>query len=240
MTAVFVACTRLPVGGSGVSSGSVTSTAGNALIMLATGYYTGTVGSPSLTASGGGTWVTDGTDNQHFTSTNDNFVLGFASCASATGGTQTITCTFPSTVGAQAYVYEFSGMAPANSMLDTLGTGAQVSANPLATSSLTNANANAVFMAVGFTYASANVTYGSPTNSWTTPTNGSDGNSTDNTTVTAYKIVSTVASDSTGWTVSASEKGSTFIAVYKQLWLPSGLGPDMTPDFSLGSGANLR
>src|SRR3954463_16484660 len=94
MAATFVTVTELNNSGGAGVSGSVTSTASNALIALASTYYTGVVANPTLTLSGGGTWTTDGRDNQHFSGSNDDFGLGFASTPSATGGTQTITTTW--------------------------------------------------------------------------------------------------------------------------------------------------
>ena len=140
-------------------------------------------------------------------------------CSSATGGTATFTVTWSNSATnsvAEAYIYEFS-MMPASGILDTGSTpvGQQGSASPVTTSSLTNANAADVMLAIGVTYSSGNETHGSPTNSWTMPTNGDETNGNALTSVTAYKIVTASAAQSTSWTDSPSVPWTAFIAAYK-------------------------
>jgi len=218
--ATFVKCTRLQgVINSNAASGSVSATAGNTLIALSGVYYGGASATPTMTMTGGGTWVTDARNHQHFTSSNDNFSMGFASVLSATGGTATMTVTWSNSATnsvAEAYIYEFSGM-PTSSILDTGSTpvGQQGSASPVTTSSLTNANAADVMLAIGVTYSSGNEVHGAPTNSWTMPTNGDETSGSALTSVTAYKIVAASAAQSTSWTDSPSVPWTAFIAAYK-------------------------
>jgi hypothetical protein len=218
LAAAFVKCTLLQSTTSGTASGAVTSTAGNALIIGTGAYYAGAAASPTLSVSGGGTWTSNTTNNQHFTSTNDNFVLGFASCPSATGGSQTITVTWaggPTYTVSTAYVYEFSGMA-SSSMLDVAGTGQQGSTSPIASTSLTSTNAADAFLMVSGTYTgSSSDTYGTPTNSWTTPTNGSQPSNTGFSGVSAYRIVTAAGANSTSVSVTPSEPWASLIVCYK-------------------------
>ena len=95
MAATFVKVTKLQnTGGSGatdVVSGAVSSTAGNALLVVAGAYYdASTAHAPTLAVTGGGTWTSHTPTDHHF-SGNDNMCMGFASCPSVTGGSQTLT-----------------------------------------------------------------------------------------------------------------------------------------------------
>jgi hypothetical protein len=217
--ATFVKCTRLQgVINSNAASGSVTATASNTLIALSGVYYGGAAGTPTMTMTGGGTWVTDARNHQHFTSSNDNFSMGFASVLSATGGTATMTVTWSNSATnsvAEAYIYEFSGM-PASSIVDVGSTpvGQQGSASPVTTPSLTNANASDVMLGLGVTYSSGAEVHGAPTNGWTMPTNGDETSGSALTSVTAYLLVSSSAAQSTTWTDSPSVPWTSFIAAY--------------------------
>jgi hypothetical protein len=217
MAAVFVKCTKL-VGAinSNAASATVSATAGNLLVAIASVYYPGTATTPTLTVTGGGTWTLDSRDNQHFTSSNDNFCNGFAHVAAATGGSATFTVTWGVTAtGAVAigYIYEFSG-APGT--FDAAGTGIQNTASPVLSPTFTNPTASDIMLAVGATYSAGTESHGSPANSWTMPTNGDETNGNSFLTgVTAYKIVSASAAQSTSWTVSPSVASVTHIAAYK-------------------------
>lgn len=212
---------------------SVTSTAGNALFGLCGVYYTGANQNPTFTLSGGGTWTTDKVDNQHFTSTNDNIASALASCPSATGGTQTLTFTWGITDNTfnifTAWVYEFSGMA--NPVLDAAGTGTQGAASPVTTNAQTNTNANDVMFGFGYTYSSGVETHGSPGNSWIMPAGGDETDGTNFLTgVTAYKIVSSSASQSTSWTDSPSVAWTSLIGAYKQAPVTTPVGRLIMPN----------
>lgn len=229
MVAAFVKVTKIQNPGGNSQGLAVTSTASNALFVVASGYYSGTVGTPTFSVSGGGTWTADGNNNQHI-GTTDNFVTGFASCPSATGGSHTITITFGVAIGSfTGFVYEFSGMAT-SSILDTLGTGTQGAASPVSTTALTNAGQPAVFLAIGGTLSSGGETQTSTGTGWTMPAGGNETNGAAQVTiVTGYKIVSTVAAQTETWTDSPSVPWASLIAAYKALGWASGGGGGGSP-----------
>lgn len=212
--AAFVKVTKVQNGGGASASASVSSTASNALFSVGADF--GDFSSaPTYTVSGGGTWTSDGTAKSAGTTSNSS--VGMASCPSATGGAQTITCTFSAAAfGTTNWVYEFSGMA-SSSIRDVIGTGNTGTVSPESTESLTNTNANDVMLAVSSDQTSPPTTYGSPSNSWTTPSGGTETDgSTQTTGASAYKIVSASASQSTSITINSSATWEMLIAGYKQ------------------------
>jgi hypothetical protein len=225
VAATFVKVTKLHGGANALSaSGSVTATASNALLVATDIYYSGSAVTTTLAVTGAGTWTTDGSNNQHFGGTNDNLADGFASNPNTTGGTFTLTVTWGGGMGTAntavtVFVYEFSGM-PTSSILDSgmTPTGSTGAASPVSTASVTNANAADVMLAIGSTYSAGLETQGSPSNSWTMPANANEPDGTQFVTgMTAYKIVSASASQSTTWTDSPSVAWSSFIIAYKSV-----------------------
>jgi hypothetical protein len=209
VAATFVKVTKCPNG-----AATVTATAGNTLVMVASGYYSGTVAAPTFGVSGGGTWAALGSDNQHLAPT-DNFVCGFAVCQSATGGALTITATFGSPVAANtSFAYEFSGVPSA--VVDILGTGTQGATSPISSTSLTNIAAAAVFLAVGATLSTGTETHATTGSGWTMPAGGDETNgATSVTAVTAYQIVAAAAAQTETWTDSPSVPWTSFIVAIK-------------------------
>jgi hypothetical protein len=206
----FVQCTKLESGTSS-ASGSVSATAGNALIAVILEY--GPSNTPNYTVSGGGTWTT----NLNGTSSN-TMGVGFASCVSATGGTNTITVTSTAAGGGTtAFILEFSGMlssgmyeGPASSTACTFGT----STTPT-TSALTNTGTNAVKIAGAAFDAGDNIAWSSTGTGWTMPTNGNEANGGSFLIAAcAYKIVSASQSDTETWSRGSSNNWVAHISTY--------------------------
>lgn len=223
MAAAFVAVTEL-VNGSGLSaSGSVSSTASNALIGLGYNfrYNSGSAcnADTAMAVSGGGTWTNHGLASTN-TAGNIPVTVAASSTPSATGGTQTITATWSGGTGAfdggAIFVYEFSGMAT-SSLLDSLDTSGNTATSSTITSpAKTNANASDVFFAVFETVSGANETIASTGSGWTLPTGGYDGSVSSVTGGTAYKIVSTSASQTETWSNTESVPYLATIVCFKQ------------------------
>lgn len=211
MAAAFVNCTELQ-STSQSASGTVTATAGHALIAVILEY--GPSNTPNYTVTGGGTWTTD------LNGTSSNTMgVGFASCASATGGSATVTVTSTAAgIGTTAYILEFSGMlssgmyeGPASGTACSSGT----STTPT-TSALTNTAADAVKIAGAAFDAGDNLAWSSTGTGWTMPpTNGSepDGSSF-LVSACAYKIVSASQSDTEVWSRGSSNPWVAHIATY--------------------------
>lgn len=240
MAAAFVACTKLQNPSGASVGGSVSATASNALFAMSGAYFFGATSTPTYTVSGGGTWTTDGRDNQHYAS-NDDECQAFASCPVATGGTNTVTVTWGSpVVQFTAYVYEFSGMAT-SSILDVSPTGKQGSISPLSTNAMTNVTANAVFMAVASTLSSASTeVFASTGSGWAaTPTGGSEGSSAQLTGTTGYAIVSTIASRTESWTDDHDFPWANYIICYKQAGPAAFVVPHMTAGMQADVGTSI-
>lgn len=219
MAATFVKCTELR-STSRIASGSVSSTAGNALIAVVCEYAPST---GTLTMSGGGSWTTDYSPSELNT-----MKVATGSCLSATGGAQTITATFSSGSGTTVFVLEFSGMA-ASSMFETNGTAASGTSTTPTTNSVTNTQADSVKVAGASVDAGNNAAWSSTGTGWSLPTNGSEPDGL-NWLIGAcgYKIVSASQSDTESWSRSGSNPWHAGITTYKaaaSTGLPPGLGP---------------
>jgi hypothetical protein len=235
VTAAFVKVTELRSGASNAASGSVASTAGNALFVGSVAYYSGALANPSLVVSGGGTWTIDKRDDEHFSATNDDIIAGWASCPSAPGGTQTITVTWGTGFAVTAFVFEFSGMVTAQPMLDVAGAGNQnTTGSPITAPSLTSLNAADVFLSICSIYGASSANTPTSTGTgWTQPagTFPTIGYEQDNTAFvasgTGYKIVSSAGPQQQSWTVLNGPTAATALSVcYKQA---AGGGPTTTP-----------
>jgi hypothetical protein len=215
----FVQCTELR-SGTGTASGTVTATAGNALIACVCEYQPSTNG--VLTVSGGGTWTTN------LNGTRFSFVeAALASCPSATGGSNTISVTATNAGAITAFILEFSGMAT-SSMFEAAGATSNGTATTKTTSALTNTAANAVKIAVVALDGGGNTAWASLGTGWTMPTNGSepDGTSWFNG-ASGYKIVSASQSDTESWSRTGTETWAAEIATYLA---SSGAPPQDTPE----------
>lgn len=205
--AAFVACTKVENGSAGSATVSVSSTAGNALFAPA-----GVANSvaASYTTSGGGTWTTDVNVQA------SSLEVGIASCPSATGGAQNITCASTNGGAISAFVHEFSGMAT-SSIKDVGGTSNSGTGTSQSTTSLTNTNASDVFIAVFVDLSAIVETITQTGTGWTTATNGSEPDgATKMAASSGYKIVSTAAAQSDTWTTSDSIGWLSISAAYKQ------------------------
>jgi len=191
-------------------SGSVTSTAGNALFAVVGSRGTNPTADPSV--SGGGTWTSDSATHTAGGS------VGISSNPNSLGGTQTITATITgqSSHGVVLFVYEFSGnpqsnIKDANSPAINSGTSAAATSN-----SLSNVTASALFivgMADNNTSSTSTVT--GTGSGFTYPSGGKETNASTFTAVSSgYRIVSSVVSASDAVTITSSSWLDA-IAVYK-------------------------
>jgi hypothetical protein len=238
----FVNCQQLKSTSGNNVSGTLSATAGNALFAPEAAYMGGdTTHTPTI--SGGGTWTQDVSVNNFTDGTQTfNMACAISSCPSATGGSQTFTGASNASggKGVQLSIYEFSGN-PSSSIKDANSPAAAYSnANVTSetTNSLSNVTANALFIALcQDADGSAAGTMTGTTTGWTYPalgkfTNGSTGGQEYG---SGYNIVSSVAGQTSNWTISSSY-AQAIIAVYKAAggiptrWLvgPSPGGPGNT------------
>lgn len=214
MAFAFVKITKLQSSTGSTCSGSVSSTATNALFCGASSYCGTTTGS-QLAASGGGTWAGD-TSVTDVSDTSNKFKGLIASCPSATGGSNTITVSNGNANGVTAFIYEFSGNAT-SSMRDATSPAVAAGTGTTATSgSLSNVTANALFFAAMTNASGANpATVTGTSSGWTYPAGGVETNgSTFQTLGTGYKIVSVTGAETSAWTIN-SVRWDAMIAVYK-------------------------
>ncbi len=242
--ASFVAVTELVNTTGASASGSVSSTASNALIGLGYDFRYNSGGAvtadSAMAVTGGGSW----TDHGLASSTSGvpiSLSVAGSSTPSATGGTQTITATFSggagAFVGCALFVHEFSGMAT-SSMLDSIDTtGAHATSTTITTPAKTNANASDVFFAVFETESTGTETLATTGSGWLSPTGSTDGAGTSVTGGTAYKIVSTSASQTETWSNSESVPYEATIMCFKQAAgvIPPGLGPSLEMNIATAS-----
>lgn len=226
--AITVVQEKILTGSGASASGSMTTTAGNALVACVHSFNN----SGAITGSGGGTWTSDASGS--FNAGIDS--LAILSCPNNSGGTLSLTFSATGASGVVAIVYEVSGL-PSSSIRDATspavktGTGTAASTN-----SLSNVTANAIFIGmVGDTDGSASSTVNGTAAGWTYPTGAQEKNgSSFNVTGTGYDIVSSTGSQSSTWTITSSTWGA-LIAVYKGA---SGGGATVTQLLaSLGCGA---
>lgn len=212
-----IAVTKLESNTGTTASGSVSSTAGNALFSGAAVYETGGTAA-TITTSGGGTWTRDSSTTAIPISASINTMgAAISSCPSATGGSQTITLTRSAgSTGVIGFIYEFvgnprSGISDATSPAVKTGTSTTVTSNTLA-----NVTTNALFISVMVDDDGANPsTLTGTASGWTFPAGGKETDGSSYLPVaTGYKIVSSVVTENSAWTVTSSNWGA-LIAVYK-------------------------
>jgi hypothetical protein len=228
----FVQATELRGQSNNPVSGSVSSTAGNALFALIISAVD-TNALQTATVSGGGTWTTD--KRLESNTPGYNCQISFASCPSATGGAQTITVSVANTTtgGTTAFILEFSNMAAA-SMADVFDTALHASGTgttTITTNALTNTNANDVFLAAFGTASSVTETFGSTGSGWTMPSGGFEGDAAWITGACGYKLVSATGSQTQTWSNSQSDPYASMIGCYKQGAAP----PQDTPELRRGA-----
>lgn len=223
MAIVPVAVTRILASTGSSASGSVSATAGNALIVGVAMYNTGGI---AVTRTGD-TYTIDANGDVNTSGS------GIASAPNVAGGAVTMNVSCSGADGISVFVLEVSGL-PSSSIRDATspatGSGNSTSAT---TGSLTNATADAIYVGIvssDSTSSSATVSIGgsfvttiNPTSLVQTNTNsGMVGGM-------AYQIVSSAASRSASWTISSSD-WTTQIGVYRAAAVaafPPGLGPAM-------------
>jgi hypothetical protein len=186
----------------------VSSTAGNQLIAVVVEYAPSTNVLSSV--SGGGTW----TVNANGTTTSILMKVGFASCPSATGGSQTITVTWASGSGTTAFILEFSGLQ-ASPIFEGAGSQASGTSTTPTTNALSNTQASAVKIAGAVIDATNNAAWTSTGTGWTLPTNGSEPDGVSwLIAACGYKIVTSAQSDTESWSRSGSNAWQANITTY--------------------------
>jgi hypothetical protein len=214
----FVQCTKLVSASTNSASGTVSATAGNALIACTNGFGLQLLSS----VSGGGTW----TVNLAGVSVN-TMCTGFASCLSATGGSATITVAYQAGGAAvTAFILEFSGVAT-SSAFEAAGTQTSGTGTTKTSPALTNTGANAVKVAVTSVDSPGSAAFSSTGTGWTLPANGEEDSSANLVAACAYKIVSASQSDTETWTRTGSDNWVSQIATYLQA---AGGGAQDTPE----------
>lgn len=208
----FVKVTELRSTAGTTVSGSVSSTAGNALVAVAG--TSGTTNTPTVT--GGGTWTKDASGSHTFVASGVVVTASISSCPSATGGTQTITATTSGAAGGVVFVYEFSfsGTFAKDAASPALATGTGTTAT---TGSLTNSSTNALFVGMAITDSGANpATMTGTSAGWIYPAGGRELNaSIYDDTGSGYAIVSSVAASTSAWTIDSND-WIALIAVYAE------------------------
>ena len=140
----YVGVTEIKSSTGSTASGTVTATAGNALLATVAASNDGTPHGTSTVARTGDTWTT------HFYQEyplNNHDGIYLASAPNCAGGA--VTCTFSCTTGAggmMGWVLEYSGL-PTSSIVDTTANGNAASVTTASTPSLTNTQATALFIA---------------------------------------------------------------------------------------------
>jgi hypothetical protein len=222
----FVKCTEL-TGGTNSASGTVSATAGNALIVVLLVFAPST--NVFNSATGGGTW----TINVNGTASSLATKVGIASCPSATGGSNTMTFNFAGGSGVTAFVAEFSGLKPSG-IFEAAGTDATGTSTTPATGALTNTQATAVKVAGAVIDATNNTAWTSTGSGYVLPTNGSEPDGvTFLIAALSYKICSVSASDTETWSRAGSNPWRGNQATYLDTpvtGLPPGLGPHPAMD----------
>lgn len=223
MAIVAVAATRILASSGSTASGAVSATAGNALIVGSLMFNTGSV---SVTRTGDA-YTTDANGDVN---TAGSGILSAPNCA---GGSVTMNITCTAGDGISVFVLEASGL-PSSSIRDaTSPATASGNSATATTGSLTNATANALYVAVvstDSTSVSATVTVGGSfiatvgaTTMTQTNTNlGMIGGM-------AYQIVSSATSRTATWAITSAD-WTTQISVYRAAAVtafPPGLGPAM-------------
>jgi hypothetical protein len=217
----FVKATKLESGSGTSWGGSVSVTGGNLLVSGSfTGYGTIGTGINTTDASGSNTWTQDANGTHTYTGTPSKNAFSVSSAPNAAAGTYTVTLTpqggaTPS--GGTASIFELSGAATA-SPRDAVSPGltfADPSAN-VVTASLTNATADAVFVAMfGSNQSTGTATVSEIGTGWTQPANGVETNATSFYVFgMAYKIVATAGAQSNSWTITSQGWGA-LVAAYK-------------------------
>jgi hypothetical protein len=202
-----VKATKL-TGGTTTASGSVSATAGNALF-----------------AAGGvfnsGSWSAARTGDTFTTDTNGSAAsigVGIASAPNVVGGAVTLTVTSSGAGGCGAHVAEISGL-PTSAIRDAtspaIASGSSASAT---TGSLTNATADAIYLAVfADSFNSSTCTF-TPTGGWSDVIGGVTMKEPDNVAAQAYDVAYLIVSSTAARTANETVDSSPWtcgIAVYK-------------------------
>lgn len=193
-------------------SGSVSSTAGNALFC---GAGCDNATNPTITGGGVATWTKDASGTYN----SGNSSASLSSGPNTSGGTNTLTATAAGSSGVTAIVMEFSGEPTSGTIADNtspainsgLGTGTAT------TNSLTNVSADTVFIAFTSNTTGANpATFTSTGTGWTGPADAKQTNAASFVgAAMGYKIENSVGAETESWTIDSSNWGA-LIAVYDQ------------------------
>lgn len=195
---------------------SLTATAGNALLVGGSAYIGSGAGSAFTVTRTGDTYTTD-IEGGTTLGVNRNYD-GIASAPNVVAGAADLVLTVTGGQGVSVFVMEFSGL-PSSAIKDATSPAVAEGVGTTATTNaLTNATADAVYVAEVGSDSTANPATVNDGTGWTdniggttaTETNGSNRQVAGMT----YQIVSSTASRTADWTVSVSNWGCV-IAVYK-------------------------
>lgn len=202
-------------------TGAVAATAGNAIIVTASGYMNTTAsGALSSVARTGDTYTVDIDGNT--SASVDIQRAGIASAPNVAGGSVTMTVTVTSAQGVVAFAQEFSGL-PTSAIRDATSPAIKIGSSAAgSTNTLSNVTADAVFVAhIGTEASGAAVTITSTGTGWSDTIAGTQMKEANANSFpacgAAYKIVSTATTESNAWTLAGppnSDWGGV-IAVYK-------------------------
>jgi len=186
------------------ASGTVTATAGNALIASVAASWNGTPPhGAGVVARSGDTWTTHLYQVYQPTSFEDGIFL--ASAPNCAGGT--VTCTFSCSTansGLQGWVLEYSGL-PSSAIVDTAASGTAGTSTTPSSASLTNTQATALFVAGIANYDGNNpATLTSTGTGWTRPGAELNG-SLYYPNAIAYKEVSSIAAQQQTYTTANNQ-----------------------------------
>ena len=225
MAIAFVKVTKFEnASGNVASSSTFSATAGNGLVCCTHTYNNSTSGGTVTVSGGGGTWTSDasGTYVEFLSNHGD---VDISSAPNNSGGTNTITSTDSISPGGGtvAVALEFSGMAT-SSMLDAAGTLKTGTLTPATTNSLTNTNANDVFIALLGQGGSGAMT-GSGTG-WTFPAGGEETSNSFPCMATGYDIVSSTGAQSPSWSLAGSANWATIMVCYKAAAVSAFIAPE--------------
>lgn len=218
MTIAFVKVTKIEAtSGNSASSATFSATAGNALFCCTHTYNNSTSSGTVTVSGGGGTWTSDASGS-YVEFTTDHGDLDISSAPNNSGGTNTITSTDSVSPGGGlvVIVYEFSGVAT-SSMLDAAGTLKTGTVTPATTNSLTNTNANDVFIALLGQGGAGTMTGsgGSGSGTWVFPAGGEETSNTFPCMATGYDIVSATGAQNPSWTLAGNANWATIMVCYK-------------------------
>ena len=210
MAIAFVKATQIEATTGKNASGTVIGTAGNLWVALASKKGASQVPTPS----GGGTWTVDAS----VTETAAVIVtVSMSSAPNITGGSQTVTISTGTSGAMVTMVHEYTNAVTA-SPVDTTPTTLTNSNNAPATNSLSNTQADAVFVAVvGMTTSNAADTLTGSGSGWTFNPNSTDESNGSSFVAAAsgYKVVSSLTTESSSWSAAVGSGWATIIGSYR-------------------------